>query len=159
MITWLRSNKDGSTERVLFSMDDVIVNKISVIERCLKRIREEYQGDAEEFKRNFTKQDSVILNLQRLCEAAIDIANRCLKLAQGPIPQSSRDSFAQLDRMGLLKPELALSMQKMVGLRNIAVHDYQNLNLDIVISVLEKHVDDFRARIQVRSATLSNLSG
>ena len=46
--------------------------------------------------------------------------------------------------MGLLKPELALSMQKMVGLRNIAVHDYQNLNLDIVISVLEKHVDDFR---------------
>ena len=145
MITWLRSNKDGSTERVLFSMDDVIANKISVIERCLKRIREEYQGDAEEFKRNFTKQDSVILNLQRLCEAAIDIANRCLKLAQGPIPQSSRDSFAQLERMGLLKPELALAMQKMVGLRNIAVHDYQNLNLDIVISVLEKHVDDFRA--------------
>jgi hypothetical protein len=48
-------------------MDDVIVNKVSVIERCLKRIREEYQGDAEEFKRNFTKQDSVILNLQRLC--------------------------------------------------------------------------------------------
>ena len=77
MITWLRSNKDGSTERELFSMDDVIVNKVSVIERCLKRIREEYQGDAEEFKRNFTKQDSVILNLQRLCEAAIDIANRC----------------------------------------------------------------------------------
>ena len=145
MITWLRSNKDGSTERVLFSMDDVIVNKISVIERCLKRIREEYQGDAEEFKRNFTKQDSVILNLQRLCEAAIDIANRCLKLAQGPIPQSSRDSFAQLERMGLLNSELAISMQKMVGLRNIAVHDYQNLNLEIVIAVIERHLDDFKA--------------
>ncbi len=126
-------------------MDDVIVNKVSIIERCLKRICEEYQGDAEEFKLNFTKQDSVILNLQRLCEATIDIANRCLKLAQASIPQSSRDSFVQLERMGLLKPELALSMQKMVGLRNIALHDYQNLNLDIVISVLGKHVDDFRA--------------
>ena len=123
-------------------MDDVIVNKVSVIERCLKRIWDEYQGDAEEFKQNFTKQDSVILNLQRLCEAAIDIANRCLRLAQGPIPQSSRDSFAQLERMGLLNPELAASMQKMVGLRNIAVHDYQNL--DIVIAVLEKHLDDFK---------------
>ena len=126
-------------------MDDVIVNKASIIERCLKRIKEEYRGDVAEFKHNFTKQDSVILNLQRLCEAAIDIANRCLKLAQGPIPQSSRDSFAQLERMGLLNSELAISMQKMVGLRNIAVHDYQNLNLEIVIAVIEKHLDDFKA--------------
>ena len=126
-------------------MDDVIVNKVSIIERCLKRIKEEYRGDVAEFKHNFTKQDSVILNLQRLCEAAIDIANRCLKLAQGPIPQSSRDSFAQLERMGLLNSELAISMQKMVGLRNIAVHDYQNLNLEIVIAVIERHLDDFKA--------------
>jgi uncharacterized protein YutE (UPF0331/DUF86 family) len=126
-------------------MDDVIVNKVSIIERCLNRIKEEYRGDVAEFKHNFTKQDSVILNLQRLCEAAIDIANRCLKLAQGPIPQSSRDSFAQLERMGLLNSELAISMQKMVGLRNIAVHDYQNLNLEIVIAVIEKHLDDFKA--------------
>lgn len=43
-------------------MDNVIVNKVSIIERCLKRIHEEYQGDAAELKRNFTKQDSVILN-------------------------------------------------------------------------------------------------
>lgn len=126
-------------------MDDVIGYKVSIIERCLKRIKEEYRGDVAEFKHNFTKQDSVILNLQRLCEAAIDIANRCLKLAQGPIPQSSRDSFAQLERMGLLNSELAISMQKMVGLRNIAVHDYQNLNLEIVIAVIEKHLDDFKA--------------
>ena len=43
-------------------MDNVIVNKVSIIERCLKPIHEEYQGDAAELKRNFTKQDSVILN-------------------------------------------------------------------------------------------------
>ncbi len=44
-------------------MDDVIVNKVSIIERCLKRIHEEYQGDVVELKRNFTKQNFVILNL------------------------------------------------------------------------------------------------
>ncbi len=134
----------GELKKMFCSMDDVIINKVSVIERYLRRIHEEYQGDAEEFKRNFTKQDSVILNLQRLCEAAIDISNRCLRLAQGPLPQSSRDSFVQLERMDLLNSDLASSMQKMVGLRNIAVHDYQNLNLDIVIAVLERHLDDFK---------------
>ncbi|WP_047049310.1 type VII toxin-antitoxin system HepT family RNase toxin [Vibrio mexicanus] len=125
-------------------MDDVILNKISIIDRCLKRIAEEYNGNEAELLSNYTKQDSVILNLQRLCEASIDIANRSLKLHNGPIPQSSRDSFEQLSRMGLLSASLASSMQKMVGLRNIAVHDYQNLNLDIVISVLNHHLGDFR---------------
>lgn len=125
-------------------MDDVILNKINIIERCLKRIADEYNDDEEELRRNYTKQDSVILNLQRLCEASIDIANRSLKLHNGPIPQSSRDSFDQLNRMGLLSAPLASSMKKMVGLRNIAVHDYQNLNLEIVISVLNHHLSDFR---------------
>ncbi|MEH0690935.1 DUF86 domain-containing protein [Vibrio cholerae] len=125
-------------------MDDVILNKINIIERCLKRIADEYNDDEAELRRNYTKQDSVILNLQRLCEASIDIANRSLKLHNGPIPQSSRDSFEQLNRMGLLSAPLSSSMKKMVGLRNIAVHDYQNLNLEIVISVLNHHLSDFR---------------
>jgi uncharacterized protein YutE (UPF0331/DUF86 family) len=34
-------------------------------------------------------------------------------------------------------------MQAMVGFRNIAVYDYQNLNLDIIIEILEKHLNDF----------------
>ncbi|PJC86329.1 hypothetical protein CSW98_08920 [Vibrio sp. HA2012] len=135
-------------------MDDVLINKITIIERCLQRIAEEYQGDSDDFRRNFTKQDSVILNLQRACEASIDIANRCLKLNQGPVPQSSRDSFVQLQVMGILTSEQSVAMQKMVGLRNIAVHDYQNLNLDIVIAVVEQHLDDFRTFVRQISLCL-----
>lgn len=44
--------------------DDVIINKITVIERCIKRINEEYANDPENLK-NYTKQDSIILNIQR----------------------------------------------------------------------------------------------
>jgi uncharacterized protein YutE (UPF0331/DUF86 family) len=33
----------------------------------------------------------------------------------------------------------------MVGLRNIAVHDYQALNIDIVISVVKYHLKDFES--------------
>lgn len=54
--------------------DDVLLNKIAMIEHCLMRIREEYHGHEAEFTINFTKQDSVILNLLRACEAAIDVA-------------------------------------------------------------------------------------
>ncbi len=46
-------------------MSQVIVNKIANIERCLQRIKEEYVGHEKEIDVNYTKQDAVILNLQR----------------------------------------------------------------------------------------------
>lgn len=52
---------------------DVVLNKIHIIERCLNRIHEEYANNPENLV-NFTKQDSIILNLQRACEASIDLA-------------------------------------------------------------------------------------
>ena len=60
-------------------MPDVVLNKIQTIERCLKRIREEYIGHEESFEENFTKQDSVILNLERASQATIDIATHIIK--------------------------------------------------------------------------------
>lgn len=56
-------------------MDDVLLNKLSTIARCLKRIREVYTEAGDNFANDYTRQDSVILNLQRTCEASIDIAN------------------------------------------------------------------------------------
>lgn len=52
---------------------DVRLNKVAIIERCLLRIDQEYYGHEEELETNFTRQDSIILNLQRVCEAAIDL--------------------------------------------------------------------------------------
>lgn len=54
-------------------MNDVILNKISVIERCINRINEEYDNNPENL-RNYTKQDSIILNIERACRASIDLA-------------------------------------------------------------------------------------
>ena len=52
---------------------DVILNKAQIIERCLRRVKEEYE-DSPVNLQNITKQDSIILNLQRACEAALDMA-------------------------------------------------------------------------------------
>jgi len=44
---------------------DIIFNKAQVIERCIKRINEEYENNPNNLQ-NFTKQDSIILNIQRM---------------------------------------------------------------------------------------------
>ncbi|MCU1788947.1 DUF86 domain-containing protein [Pectobacterium polaris] len=128
-------------------MTDILFNKSSTIQRCLRRIREEFDTE-EGFRQNFTKQDSVILNIQRACEAAIDIANYLIRIKQLGIPQSSRDSFALLAANQIITIDLSDNLQKMVGLRNIAVHDYQALNLDIVIHVISHRLNDFERFIK-----------
>jgi uncharacterized protein YutE (UPF0331/DUF86 family) len=35
-------------------------------------------------------------------------------------------------------------LKAMVGFRNVAVHDYRKLNLDVVINIVEEHLNDFR---------------
>lgn len=124
-------------------MNDSILNKLATIDRCLKRIREVYDLAKEQFDTDYTSQDSIILNLQRACEASIDAANILNKQHNTGIPQSSRDSFELLKKTGLISAPLALNLQKMVGLRNVAVHDYQTLNLEIVKHVVEYRLCDF----------------
>jgi len=124
-------------------MDEVIRNKIAIIKRCLKRIQEEYVGHESELEFNYTKQDSVILNLQRVCEAAIDVAMRVVSINDLGLPQSSRDVFILLENAKYITPELSQALQSMVGFRNIAVHDYQTIN-----SILKHRLSDFDSFIE-----------
>ena len=123
------------------NMDEILINKQTTINRCIKRIREDYQGD---FRENFTRQDSVILNIERACQTAIDMGNRIIKLHNLGLPQSNRDTFIKLEKSKIISPELSSKMQAMAGFRNLAVHDYGSINLDIVINIVENNLDDLK---------------
>lgn len=123
--------------------NDVILNKISIIERCLKRINEEYDNTPLNLE-NFTKQDSIILNIQRACEAAIDLGMHVVAEKKLGIPQTSRETFDLLLQNNIITMDLCKGLKAMVGFRNIAVHDYQEVNLEIVQKIIEKHLIDFK---------------
>lgn len=124
-------------------VSDVLFNKAATIERCITRIREEYCKDPDSFNIDFTRQDSVILNIQRACEASLDMGQHVIRMQKLGLPQSSRDVFQLLWQAQIIDQELSEHLKKMVGFRNIAVHDYQKLQLPIVVSIIEKHLDDF----------------
>lgn len=130
-------------EGVFSEMNDVILNKVAMIERCIRRIHEVYANNPENLN-DFTKQDSIILNIQRACEASIDLAMLVVSDRKLGIPKASSDGFKLLQEAELLDAELAKTLMNMVGFRNIAIHDYQALNLAILESILEKHIGDFK---------------
>jgi uncharacterized protein YutE (UPF0331/DUF86 family) len=125
-------------------VDDVVLNKAATIERCLDRIAQEYQGHENELETNFTRQDAVVLNVLRACEACIDIAMHIARSHRLGLPQESRDAFRLMEQAGMIPTGLSVQMQKMVGFRNIAVHDYQKLSLPILRSILNNRLGDFR---------------
>lgn len=124
-------------------VDDVILNKVASIERCVGRAREEYSEDPAGFAGDFTRQDAAILNIQRACEAALDVGHYLVRRERLGVPQGARDVFTLLARGGWIDEDLAASLRKMVGFRNVAVHEYQAIQLPIVVSILTSHLDEF----------------
>lgn len=126
-------------------VDDVLINKAASIERCIARVRQEYDKGADTFATDLTRQDAAILNIQRACEAALDMGHHLIRRERLGVPQSSRDVFELLSRGGWLDTALVPSMKNMIGFRNIAVHEYQTLQLPITVAIITRHLGDFVA--------------
>lgn len=129
--------------------DDVLINKAATVERCVARAREEYDRDPATFASDFTRQDAAVLNVQRACEAVLDMGQHLVRREGLGVPQSARDVFELLARGGWIAPELAVALKRMVAFRNIAVHDYQALLLPILVNVITQHLDEFLDFTQV----------
>jgi len=122
---------------------EVLIGKLESIKTCLNRILEEYDGDSANLE-NITKQDSIVINIQRACELSIDIGNFIISKEKYRTPKVSRDIFEILKENFVIEDHLSVNMQKMVGFRNIAVHDYKSLDVSIIESIIVNNLEDFR---------------
>ena len=127
--------------------EDIRLNKSMIIRRCLARIRDEYAGQRQNLE-DWTKEDAIVLNLLRACEAAIDLAMHEVAKRNLGVPQVSRDALAMLEKVGVLTPELSSRMQAMVGFRYIALHSYQSVQLPILQRILDHHLVEMEAFIE-----------
>jgi len=123
--------------------DDVLLNKAATVERCLARVRTAVAADPQ--LATLDAQDVVVLNLQRAVQACIDGAMTVVRRAGLGLPQTSRDAFVLLVDAGVLDPDLGAATVRMVGFRNVAVHEYRALDLDIVRAVATDGLRDLEA--------------
>ena len=126
-------------------MNDIELSKAAVIERCRARVAEEYAGDPARLLNDQTRQDAIVLNILRACEAAIDLAMHRVRVGRLGAPQDARDAFLLLERAGRLSPEHGDALRRMIGFRYLATHEYQKVQLPIVQSIIEKELETLRA--------------
>jgi uncharacterized protein YutE (UPF0331/DUF86 family) len=119
--------------------EDVVLAKIAIIKKCVASIVKIKSADCEPWM----IEDLSVLNLQRAIQAAIDLAHIVIAKYGFGLPSDYGQSFDILCKNSVIKTEMAAIMKKMVGFRNISVHEYQEINGDIVQSIITHHLDDF----------------
>lgn len=123
-------------------MSEVLAQKVTSLQMCVARAREARAEAGANFRTSYNLQDAAVLNIIRACDTAIDLANMLIRRRRLGIPGESRESFAILSREKAIPVDLGERLQKMVGFRNIAVHQYRDLDMNIVEKVITHSLDD-----------------
>lgn len=118
---------------------DVVLSKINIVKNCLMAIEKAkaLEKDADFLLALYE------LNLQRAIQASIDMANAVIAKEGLGLPNQYRQSFEILGKHGIIDAGLTRLMVSMVGFRNISVHDYGEINPEIVRDIVDKRLKDF----------------
>lgn len=122
---------------------DVVAAKVDVIDRCLARIAE-VRGERRAQLSPVDVDDITSLNLQRAVQAGIDLANHVAAREGYGLPDSTAGVFSLLAERGIIGRDLADRLRRMVGFRNIAIHDYKTIDPAIFESIVQHHLGDLR---------------
>lgn len=126
----------------------VIGQKLESLRRCLARIRSKQPFTAEQLAGDFDLQDIVALNLTRAVQLSVDMAAHIVASLELPAPTTMGESFDRLAQAQLIDAMLAQQLKAAVGFRNVAVHNYSNVNWQTVHVIVLNHLQDFDAFAQ-----------
>jgi uncharacterized protein YutE (UPF0331/DUF86 family) len=140
-------------------MTDVARAKAETIERALARVASTWARASVSILDDFDAQDIVLLNLQRACEAGIDLALHVVAERGLGNPDDSREAFSLLCRAGWVDTPTTDSLRRMVGFRNVAVHEYRRLDWAIVQAMVEHELDALRRFASIMLRRLDSENG
>lgn len=126
-------------------MDSLILSeKLESLRHCVRRIEDKRADSIDRLRADADRQDILALNLTRAVQLCVDMAAYVIADSEEPAPQTMGQAFESLVNLAVIPAPLARRMQAAVGFRNIAVHQYQAIDWDIVQSITWAGLEDFR---------------
>ncbi len=90
-------------------------------------------------------------------EALFDVGHHVLAGRGKGVPTTYREVVPALVREGVLPPDLGTRLDGFAGLRNILVHDYADVDVERLWSILDAHLPDLEA-VELALARLPELT-
>lgn len=127
-------------------MDPVILEeKLEALRYCVRRIEQSRVSSVAALAASADRQDILSLNITRAVQLCVDIAVHVLAESEQPAAQTMGEAFDQLAAEGVITEQLRDKMRAAVGFRNIAVHNYQAIDWNVVHAITHEGVEDLRA--------------
>ncbi|MFA7166456.1 MAG: DUF86 domain-containing protein [Desulfoplanes sp.] len=106
-------------------------------------------GEYKDTKQDWSEIDTLAIErgLQILIESVIGLSRYVLSTCFGINVSRSREAIDELKRLGELTSEEREKLNKIIGFRNILVHDYLNVNENITQAIITKQ--DYTFIVQV----------
>lgn len=121
---------------------DIIKAKINHIENNLQRLKEKQNISLDELRKNIDLQDIILHNLQLSIQGCIDLDSHIISDEGWTVPDTLAGLFDILAKHKIISEESNEKLKRMVGFRNIVIHEYGTIDLNKVHSILEEDIKD-----------------
>lgn len=122
---------------------ELVAKKLALIETCvadLRRLARPADIDRDLRERRFVEHTPQIA-----IQAAIDVGLHIVSDGRLGEPRTNREVFDLLERAAIVSPDRGATLRRMVGFRNVLVHGYDDVDLEIVRDIVTNRLDDLIA--------------
>lgn len=126
---------------------EIVLSRISKLDEYIEFLYEMGKYPKEEYLFDPMIYGSTERFLHLSIECVIDIANHIISDMGYRKPSSNKEIFEILFENKIIDNNLKENLSNMAGFRNILVHDYINLDREVVYDILNnnlKDIEDFR---------------
>jgi uncharacterized protein YutE (UPF0331/DUF86 family) len=125
---------------------DLVAKKLANIETHVAELRSLARPQAltSDVREQRFVQHTLLLAIQN----ALDVASHIVSDGRLGEPRTYRELFTLLEGAGWIPADVADALRRMAGFRNVLVHGYDRVDLEIVQDVLRHHLDDLLAYVR-----------
>lgn len=136
------------------SDQSVIEDRISSVKKYLDILKRYRNIPKETLFEDVDRRGALERYLYLACQAAIEVGESLIAYRRFRKPVYLSDTFVILQENGVVNSELSEKLIRMTGFRNALAHDYDELNYEVVYSVLHDGVNDIESFVEIAEREL-----
>lgn len=123
---------------------DVISRKLKELENNLIFLKQaSFDVKKDNLKKDMIRYWGMERGIQICIECVIDIGNILISVTDNDKPSTYKETMIILSQIDIIPEKFSKKLSKMVGFRNILVHDYAKIDEDMILYILKNELDDF----------------
>ena len=124
-------------------MERLIAKKLSRLKEYVSYLKTLKDLPLKTFEEDFKARGAAERYLHLAIESVIDIGNEIISIQQLRKPDQYKDIPDILAESGIIPRDFAAEIAKMIGFRNLLVHDYAVIDVTLEYKFLETRIKDF----------------